>query len=397
MHYFESIGDFIFNVARLDLIIFFASHKDSCDVYGELNFYDNNTMNEILECQATVGESATLADIPDEGLREEVRAKIVEIVLNYYDSDVGNAETIASGFDSLPFASVQQFIVNANTPEHMEKYADALLNGVDPGFLDLEVLALGRPAASLEYVIHGFISHLLFRLILSRILNSSFVDLYPREVSTQCDLIQAMNPSAEMLNQTFTLDPDAFSLKVRNSLNASYSSLLQLYKCGDINAFVESGEVNSDPELSLLLNGRNEQMAAKVDDVLMESDPNKKVLFAVGLAHWLLGSNNMISLLEGYGYSMERIPNWNATQLENPSNEYCGVHWNPEAGIFVADSSIGTATPDAPSEGDASTTPLTKPSQEAEKEVTPVLASSASYTVKGIVSVIIVWGSYMLY
>ena len=110
-------------------------------------------MNEILECQASVGESATLADIPDEGLREEVRAKIVEIILNYYDSDVGNAETIASGFDSQPFTSVQQFIVDANTPEYMEKYADSLFSGVGPGFLDSGILTMGRPAASLEYVL----------------------------------------------------------------------------------------------------------------------------------------------------------------------------------------------------------------------------------------------------
>jgi hypothetical protein len=134
------------------ILIIISFNEDSCDVYGELNFYDNNIVNELLECQASISESATLADIPDEGLREQVRTKIVEIILKYYDSDVDNADTIASRFDALPFTSVQQFIVSANTPEYMEKYADDLFYGAEPMFLDLEILSLGRPAASLEYV-----------------------------------------------------------------------------------------------------------------------------------------------------------------------------------------------------------------------------------------------------
>ncbi len=96
------------------------------------------------------GESETLADIPDEGLREEVRAKIVEIILKYYESDVGNAKAIASKLEALPFTSIQHFIVHANTPEYMVKYADELLYGEESNFLDLEILALGRPAGSLE-------------------------------------------------------------------------------------------------------------------------------------------------------------------------------------------------------------------------------------------------------
>lgn len=212
-----------------------------------------------------------------------------------------------------------------------------------------------------------------------------------------------MNPSAEVLNQTFALDPDAFSSSVRNSLNVSYSPLIELYKCGDIDSFVESSAVNSDPELDLLMDGRNEQMAAKIDEVLKASDPNKKILFAVGLAHWLLKSNNMISLLEEYGYSMEHIPNWNGTQLDNPSNDFCGVLFNPEAGIFVADSSIGTVTSDTTptpsSEGnDTATTPTKSPAQGDGKEVVPEPATaSASDTTAGIVAMVIGWSSFMFW
>jgi hypothetical protein len=224
---------------------------------------------------------------------------------------------------------------------------------------------------------------------------------FPREVSTQCNILQAMNPSAEALNQTFSLDPDAFTSNIRQSLNASYSPLFQLYKCGDIETFVESSVVNSDPELDLLLDGRNEQMAAKIDEVLMATDPNKKVLFAVGLAHWLSGNNNMITLLKDYGYSMEHIPNWNSTQLDNPSNEYCGVLFNPEAGIFVEDSSISNVTSDeAPSpysEGDSSnTTPTKMPSHGSDNEVAPEPATtSASCTMSGTKTMIIGWSAYM--
>lgn len=80
-------------------------------------------------------------------------AKIVEIILTYFDSDVENAETIASRFDAEPFTSIQKIIANANTPEYMEKYADTLFSGVGPGFLDLGILSMGRPAASLDYVL----------------------------------------------------------------------------------------------------------------------------------------------------------------------------------------------------------------------------------------------------
>jgi hypothetical protein len=357
-------------------------------------------MNEISECRASIGESATLADIPDEGLREQVRAKIIEIILKYYDSDVDNAETITSRFDALPFRSIQQFIVSANTPEYMDKYADDLFYGVESKFLDLDILALGRPAASLEYV--PLCSLSTDNFCSNHSTPITYIHQIPREVSTQCNILQALNPSAEELNQEFALDPDAFASNVTKSLNESYSPLLQLYKCGDIDTVVGSSIVNSDPELDLLLlDERNEQMAAKIDEVLRVSDPNKKTLFAVGLAHWLTGNNNMITLLEDYGYSMEHIPYWNSTQLENPSNEYCNVLYNPEAGIFVEDSSISTVTSDVvPSPygegGSSNTTPTKMPSHVSENEVAPEPATtSASCTMSGIETMMIGWSAYM--
>ncbi len=208
-----------------------------------------------------------------------------------------------------------------------------------------------------------------------------------------------MNQSPEAMNQTFALDPDAFASNIRESLNASQSPLLQLYKCGDIDTYVDSSVVNSNlDELDFLLNGRNEQMAAKIDEVLRASDTNKKILFAVGLAHWLSGNNTMITLLEGYGYSMEHIPQWNATQLDYPSNEYCGVHFNPAAGIdpaaeiFVEDSST---SPNSEG-GSSSITPTTMPSHGSEKEVAPEpTTTSASCTMSSIKTMMIGWSAYV--
>lgn len=130
------------------------SREDSCDVYGELNLYDNNTLNEIVQCQnSTLEGEATLADIPDEGLREEVKAKILETILQYVEIDSDTAETLASSFDPVPLSKLYRFITFANTPEYMEKYAYNLIFGEVSSFLDLEILALGRPAGALEYVV----------------------------------------------------------------------------------------------------------------------------------------------------------------------------------------------------------------------------------------------------
>lgn len=114
-------------------------------------------MNEITQCKASATDGATLADIPDVELREEVRSKLLEIILAYYDSDIVDAQTIASRLDSFPLSEISSFIGYANTPEYMEKYADVLFSGLATSFLDLEILALGRPAGSLEYVFSLFV------------------------------------------------------------------------------------------------------------------------------------------------------------------------------------------------------------------------------------------------
>jgi len=198
-----------------------------------------------------------------------------------------------------------------------------------------------------------------------------------------------------VLDQAFALDPDGTSSIIRTKLNASLSPLLQSYKCGDIDGITDALSV--DPDLDgLLLTSRNQQMAAKVDEILTAAESDKKMLFAVGLAHWLVGSDNMISLLEGYGYSMEHIPIWNATQHDNPSNQDCGVVYNSETGLFVEDGSIGNETSDTVPTT-ASTSPTKMPSQGAEKEAVPEPVASANYPLIGIatITMMFVWRSYM--
>jgi len=130
------------------------SREDSCDVYGELNLYDNNTLNDLMECQnSTLEFEATLADIPDEELRDEVKAKVLETILQYVEIDSATAETLASSFDSEPLSKLYRFIAFANTPEYMEKYAYNVISGEGSSFLDLDILALGRPAGALECVV----------------------------------------------------------------------------------------------------------------------------------------------------------------------------------------------------------------------------------------------------
>jgi hypothetical protein len=131
-----------------------VSREDSCDIYGELNLYDSNTLNDLKECQnSTLEGEATLADIPDEGLRDEVKAKILETILQYVEIDSNTAETLASSFDPVPLSEIYRFITFANTPEYMEKYAYNLIFGEGSSFLDLEILASGRPVGALEYVV----------------------------------------------------------------------------------------------------------------------------------------------------------------------------------------------------------------------------------------------------
>ena len=127
---------------------------DSCHIYGELNGFDANISAAISECISTVtAESATLEDVPDDGLRDEIKAALLEVILANLCSDPETAATLASELEDLPLYDIIQFIQLGNTPELTESDDETIYSNPSMGFLDGSILALGRPAGSLEWVV----------------------------------------------------------------------------------------------------------------------------------------------------------------------------------------------------------------------------------------------------
>ncbi len=96
-----------------------------------------------------------------------------------------------------------------------------------------------------------------------------------------------------------------------------------------------------------ILNDRNKQMAANIAQVLNEdssvvgADSNVRVLFAVGVAHWIVGGDESLeSLLKDYGYSLVHIPDWDSDQAESHTNEHCDAMLDPQTGLFVEDPDV---------------------------------------------------------
>ena len=67
-------------------------------------------------------------------------------------------------------------------------------------------------------------------------------------------------------------------------------------------------------------------MAEMIDNIVKSSD--NRALFAFGLSHWIVGENQLLNLLKGYGYSLEYVPNYAKDDAEDLSNEECGVVFN---------------------------------------------------------------------
>ncbi len=241
-------------------------------------------------------------------------------------------------------------------------------------------------------------------------------------MNVACDMIQEGFLSLDALNETYATDPDAYAAGIRETLNASLSPLMNLYKCGDVDALKASGifDVIENGE-DLVTFERNNQMVGKMHEILTARESDEKITFAIGLAHWLFGSENMISLLEDYGYSMELIPDWNDTQAENPSNEFCGVVENPDVSLFTPSlyvdeaslnatmdpstapedmSIVPTVVPPTPStlspssDGVEATTnsPTAMPIQGAEKEEAPEPSPSSGSTAIDLSKILILWG-----
>ena len=120
--------------------------------------------------------------------------------------------------------------------------------------------------------------------------------------------------------------------------------LTRLYKCGDGEGFValyDMLDLEGTGFDEKVLDERNHQMAQAVADILGSSE-GEKVMFAFGLAHWIIGDTSLDALLKDYGYSLVHVPRWDEGDAVNLSNELCGVEYNDDTKLFqlIGDSGV---------------------------------------------------------
>ena len=231
---------------------------DSCDVYGELNFYRDEILDEVIKCTLS---SVFGLDIDGEILEEARPAFLDEI----------------------------------------------------RGSLDGHVMASGRPAGGVE------------------------------DASTQCDLLDVILDEGSV--QRRGLQSELFSNGSTDPLVGPMAQeLTRLYKCGDGEGFValyDMLDLEGTGFDEKVLDERNHQMAQAVADILGSSE-GEKVMFAFGLAHWIIGDTSLDALLKDYGYSLVHVPRWDEGDAVNLSNELCGVEYNDDTKLFqlIGDSGV---------------------------------------------------------
>jgi hypothetical protein len=189
------------------------------------------------------------------------------------------------------------------------------------------------------------------------------------EVSTRCGVLEEL----------YTTPEDIDTANLMAGLNQSLSSQIAAYRCGNADAIDVSlsgdGEMTDELEM-MLLDDRNEQMAAAIADILSTSD--NKALFAIGFLHWLHGDKSLNNLLGGYGYSLELVPNYGPDVAEDLTNEQCGVEFNSTSNLFeltepsdlaeTGTSEGGVSTSSHPTESPATAKPVADYSNEDDQE-----------------------------
>ena len=228
---------------------------DSCDVYGELNFYSDEVLDEVIEC--------TLSSLMG-----------FDVDLDFLPGDI---------VDEARKQTVDTF----------------------RGTLDGHVMARGRPAGGVE------------------------------DASTQCDAIDAIMDEGSV--QRRRLQSDLFSNGDTDPLvDPLAQELVHLYNCGDGEGFVALYDMLAlGAEFDeIVLDNRNHQMAEAVASILGSSE-DEKVMFAFGLAHWIMGDASLDVLLEDHGYSLVHVPRWDEDDAVNLSNDLCGVEFDDDTELFV--------------------------------------------------------------
>eukprot|EP00985_Skeletonema_marinoi_P013310 scaffold6578_cov141-Skeletonema_marinoi.AAC.8 len=348
--------------------------EDSCGIYGELDLMDGIVAQELAGCVGDLNvEAAKIADIQDEDLRlsyENVSREFAVLAAGA-GADAESIDIIHQQLLQLSLYSILSFITFSNTPEYEEYFLQKLF-GMPPSSLDQTLLSLGRPNGGVE------------------------------EVSTQCEILAALILPPEELNEA----------ELRLALNQTFSGILNMYKCGDIDTFTIAQEMNFEQSMAgsefmiSLLDTRNEQMAAGIDEILKVSDD--RVLFAFGASHWTVGEKSLDVLLKGYGYSLEYVPNYAKDDAEDLSNEECEVVFNSIDGVFdligVSNSTASTPVVSGDSES-PSASPVSSPSKStaspissSDNTASPVSGGSSLNVFKAsIAPVLCAFGSMYLY
>jgi len=205
-------------------------------------------------------------------------------------------------------------------------------------------------------------------------------DCTRREVSTQCEPLEQIYITAEDLNQNF----DLLSPGIKDSLNATLTNDIETYKCGVFDAFVDYVNTEAmaygEEMYDLLLTDRHVQMAAKMNGIL-KANPDERILFAVGAAHWNIGAHSLETLFKDYGYALEHIPNWDVEHAENHSDQHCQVVFNNETGLFVpAPNDGGFTSAPTPAENAPSNSSVPDDDQENSNSSSSLMPSNGNQT-----------------
>ena len=78
------------------------------------------------------------------------------------------------------------------------------------------------------------------------------------------------------------------------------------------------------------------QVASRINDILKSREnPEEKIFFAVGNAHFLVGNSSLLLLLQEYGYTLEHLSSWEKHSADDMSDAECGVAYDSKLGYYV--------------------------------------------------------------
>lgn len=279
--------------------------EDACTVYAEVDLTDPTLLEAVVTSCANTREPVFVADLPDPALRATLEEIVMDIVTEYTLFPQRVAESLLL-FN--PVDLIFQLVAYWNSDAAVrDDFFESLLNGeATLDFLDTNLLDLGQPSASLETVEES--CALLDSLAMPTKQNflDNFDELYAEKawarlnVSLDFQIEQYNCGREEGLEEMFI---GSLETETWGDLNETLIAILD----GKSNVFCLAYSLYVHFTSSLVFCGavRNIAMAERMVTAMEESD--NLPLFAVGLAHWTIGENSFVNLLQQQGYSLERI------------------------------------------------------------------------------------------